>query len=283
MVLFRTWRSAMAKIKVRPHPGALSALLKKKNMSQVDAWKASRVDRKTLARIDRGEEVKKETLQSLANSLHVPMSFFDPPSSPNKKMRGLDPLELAIDDDDILNFADAEIMLRELDADGLLKLLKKARRINWHLNVQPSDEKIHELLEQLDKGVQEFHLHVKHESPEDMEFGGPGSGLRRELSGLKKGRAVANLMKRLAEYRISILGADYLGWNVSKDRDSHPGPFRYVHKYTSTHIVELSIEKHGVQTRRQPIIVGSVPPKRAPETNPPTEVIVDGMSLGWRE
>src|SRR5438552_1934284 len=68
----------MAKRKVRPHPGVLAQLLKDKNMTQAEVAASGGIDRKTQAKINRGEEVKQETLQKLADKLKVPITYFDP-------------------------------------------------------------------------------------------------------------------------------------------------------------------------------------------------------------
>jgi transcriptional regulator with XRE-family HTH domain len=254
-------------------------------MTRVDAWTATGVDRKTLAKIDRGEEVKQETLQKLANNLGVPISFFDPPESESPAIRKL----TEKDGGEPGNFFDAEIMLREFDAEGLSELLRKAKRVRWHLNLQVVDEKVHELLEQFDKAVYELRRYLTYQSAEWTNPWHSPTGLSKALSGVKKRRVVANLMQRLAEHRITVLGADYLHWDVSKEIDPidpDSDEVQCVHTYTSTRTLELSIEKSSVRTRRQPINLGSEPPKFIPETDPPTIVFVDGMQLSddeWSE
>jgi transcriptional regulator with XRE-family HTH domain len=250
----------MAKIKVRPHPAALSGLLKRKAMTHVDAAAATGVDRKTLARIDRGEEVKLETIQKLANGLRVPVSFFEPPAK-----------ESAEQDDHNL------ITLRQLDTDSLSELLKKADTVSWHLNLPQVAENVRKLLKRFEDAVSALYQHLHRQSYE-WQTRGPLS-LETQLSGLEKGEAVATLMEQLAEHRITLLGTDYLHWKVSKHVFDEDG--EVIHDYTSTRVLSLSIEQAGVQRLRVRLLATRVQPPTqvAPDTDPPTTVFVNGVRL----
>jgi transcriptional regulator with XRE-family HTH domain len=258
----------MAKIKVHPHPGALSDWLKKEGLTLLDAAEKTRVDRKTLRKIDRGEEVKLETLQKLANGLRVPISFFDPPATE------LSPPATELNDD--WPFPVIQIMLRELDTDSLSPLVKRADKIHWHLHLQRVDEKVRELLRKFETAVFDLHQHLNYRSYE-WETRGPFS-LETQLSGLQKGEDVATLMKQLAEHRITVLGAEYLDWDNTSSGNQDPGVF--VERYISRRILKLSIEQSSSRTRRMLVYTdGDQPPMFAPDTDPPTVVFVNGVRL----
>jgi transcriptional regulator with XRE-family HTH domain len=271
--LGQNWRLAsLAKIKVRPHPGALSGLLKRKTMTQVDAADATGVDRKTLAKIDRGEEVKLETLQNVAKKLSVPLTFFDPPDLPATELakQGF-PWEQSL-------------MLRKLDADSLMKLVESAGRIRWELNLKAVGEKTRGFLEQFEQVVQQFHRGIEdHELEEDNLF-----SLRFQLRHLKKREDVATHMEQLAEHRLTIIGADYLFWQKSCEIDpddyasqafqSQVASGCPVEIYRSIRIALLSVEPNGAQSRRVFVGIGTKPPKFAPDASI-TLVLVNGMQL----
>jgi transcriptional regulator with XRE-family HTH domain len=124
----------VAKIKVRAHPGALAELLKSKGMTQMDAKSVSDIDRKTLAKINRGEEVKLETLQTLANKLKVPTTFFDPPAASS-----LDQADSQRDDPQRL-----DLMLRKVDADQLVNLMRFDPDENQTFSVRQSRKFLHQ-------------------------------------------------------------------------------------------------------------------------------------------
>jgi transcriptional regulator with XRE-family HTH domain len=253
----------MAKIKRRPHPGALSSVLKKKGMTQMDAAAATSVDRKTLARIDRGEEVKLETLQKVATRLHQPISAFDPPTT-----------ELPHEDDRLFRPWMKSVMLRGLSVERLSELLKSAAQIRWELNLNAVGEKAREFLEKFELTVQEFHQHLTIRYNEIDK--NDRNSLRFQLSRLKKGEDVAALMEQFAKHRLTVLGADYLFWDQSSDIEEEYGGVRHVDRYGSSRVVLISVEPYGAQARRLDVDVGSEPPKFAPEQ---TIVIVDGVRL----
>jgi len=258
----------MAKIKVRPRPGALSELLKKKGMTQVDAFEKTRVDRKTLSRIARGEEVKLETLQQVANKLQVPEGYFGHPAPS------------AADDIDVSSAAlePGTIMLRKLDWAHLEELLTGAETLRWHLKAPVRDASSRKFLEEFEQAVEEFRKLLKFNIPEAWD-GDPS--LRFQLNRLKTADDIAARLEKLADHGVALLGADYLFW----DSDSEDGEYldgRWTNvNYRSSRTLLLSVEPVGAQSRRTPIFQGALPPRLAPKPtrNIRTTVWVNGAEL----
>lgn len=251
----------MAKTKVRPRRGALTEILSMKRMTKIDAKDASGVDRKTLTKIDRGEEVKEETLQRLAKRLSVPSSHFASATDETSSE-----IERKSDDPRILS-----LTLRKLDATRLTEMLKLrsaeshgegAERIRWRLNVHVLDEKSVQFLEQFEEAVKEYHQHLNiapHELNDEE-----ADSLKLQLRGLEKGIHVTALLDGLAERNLNLLGADYLFWE-SDNPDLEPNlEGKIVSDFNSTRTLLLSIEPHSVQVRRVDVLQGPEPPKFAP-------------------
>jgi transcriptional regulator with XRE-family HTH domain len=244
--------SEMAKKKVRPCPGALLDLLKRKGMTQMDAAVGG-VDRKTLRKINLGDQVKLETLQKLATTLHVPVSHFLETSPPPDQTGGsVDPTYTVI-------------MLRKLNAERLAELIKGAQEIRWLLNVQVIDNNARELLEHL-----EFAVSTAQSIERLFKY-----DLREQLRRLQAVDSFADLLQKLGKHRLAVLGAEYLHWNAEE---------RNLPKkvsYTSHRYVLLSVDPSSTQSRRVRVDQGAEPPKSPPDTS--TIVYVDGRRLDTGE
>ena len=255
----------MAKIKVRPQAGALSDLLKRKQLTQMDvARPPSSIDRKTLAKIDRGEEVKLETLQRLAKKLHVPDNFLESPQpSAAESVENYD-LGVLPPDEHLWQRVGRVLLLGKLDFERLSQLIQAAEYVQWTLKIKAADEKVRKLLGEFEEAVGVL-LRDNFDDPDEVTL----STLSFQLKRLKKGEDVAALMEQLAECGITILGADYLRWKRITETDHV--------EYRSSRFVLLSIERHSSQSRRIRVFCGREPPKFAPDVS--KAVFVDGMQL----
>jgi transcriptional regulator with XRE-family HTH domain len=255
----------MAKIKVRPQPGRLSNLLRQKAMTQLDAHAATGLDRKTLRKIDRGEEVKREILQQLATKLRVPESYFLDSTAG----------QVAKDDDALPVLEPGEIMLRKLTVERLATMLKGVSRIRWELNAQIGDSTAHKMLEDFETTVEAFRQQVNGDHEDQA------GSLRFQLRRLETQEQILTRLEMLAKHRLTVLGAEYLFWECSGDDDSmYDGrPWISACHYTSSRIVLLSVEPSITPSRRTEVSQGSVPPRFADKS--PT--YVDGKRLVTEE
>jgi hypothetical protein len=194
----------------------------------------------TLTKINRGQEVKDETLQKLAKKLKVPATYFDPPATVQETSLPADPEWL-------------DLMLRNLDAQGLAEMflpMLGPEHIDWRLNVHTTvDDETIQLLEQLEDAINELRTHHSHVGDGTLRF---------ELEFLRKTRRVASLLEELAKRDVAIVGGTYLVWETHEEI-THEGNLGL--DYRSTSHLLISIEMHPAQARRQRVWQGKVPPK----------------------
>jgi transcriptional regulator with XRE-family HTH domain len=262
----------MANRKVRPHPGVLAALLKSKGLTLTDATRdPSRgtrvIDRKTLAKINRGEAVKEQTLLDLAKNLKVPIEYFFGPAD-NSASR----VDSKPEDPERLN-----LTLRKIDAERLMEMLSANDRVNWQLYVRTIGDETIQLLAQLEDAVNDLHRWLSI-LPSVVEDG----SLQTQLDELKKSKRVANLLDEMAKHRLAILGAEYLSWEshtqeVPRNDDLLCDVFVTQTSYVSSSNVVFSIEGYSMHERRLKVWQGTVPPRFAP--NYDTRIYVNGTQL----
>jgi transcriptional regulator with XRE-family HTH domain len=231
----------MAK-KVSPRPGALSEMLKLKEMTQQEASNRTGVDRKTLRRIDRGAEVKEKTIEDLARRMGVRTDAF-----------GLS----TTDQNDGSPQADRPsqiLTLRQLNVERLVLLISEAHDIHWNLNVPVLDGGVRGLLEDFERVVMQYKERCRFPAQRKSL---QETNLKYQLDDQKKAEELRTLLKRLAEHRLNLLGADYLSW-VYRGSD----PFGETPDlWTQPRILLLSIDRM-IRIRDVEVWVGVEPPAK---------------------
>lgn len=243
----------MAKIKICPKAGALSKLLAQRRMTKMDAHQRTSVDRKTLSRIDRGEEVKLETLQKVAKRLGIGQNQLlgDTALSPM-----LEP---------------GTVMLSKLDAERMAALLKGAARVRWELNAPIRSDETGRFLEQLEETVEQFSRHLNTSDSNSKD------SLRWHIGVLKIIEDMDIQLKRLVDDGLALFGTDYLFWDEFAGETNFDGMCEiYYTEYTSCKVVLLSIDPSSAQARHVQVFSGSEPPKFAPNNS---KVLVNGREL----
>ena len=109
-----------------------------------------------MSKIDRGEEVKLETLQKVANKLQVTEGYFSHPVA----------AEVADDGDVPSTLEPGTIMLRKLDWARLEELLEGAEHLRWHLNAHVRDDEARKFLEEFEQAVENFRKQLDFNTPE---------------------------------------------------------------------------------------------------------------------
>jgi hypothetical protein len=264
----------MAKRKVRPEMGALSKLLKEKGMTQTDAHAQTRVDRKTLLKIDRGEEVKRETLEQVANRLRTPLKRL----TPETELRDDDHNDKSVNSFQIMGF-NGTVTLSKINAERLSGLLIPASRIRWEINARfASTFEIRRLLRMFERAV----VFLRRNLPKKR--GDDDRTLRSKLERLSAVDDLDSILKQLAEHRLTILAAEYLFWEQSNELDRRGSLFEdriTAVYYTSSRIVLFSVKPRDTQSRRAWIDHGSLPPKFAHDRS--MRILVDGLRLKTKE
>jgi hypothetical protein len=179
----------MAKKMVRPRPGALQQLLKERAMAQLDADVANGgISPKTLRKVNRGGEIKLETLQKLAKNLRVPITFFEATPAGGEVSGPSDSMDT--------------VMLCRLDAPGFLELFVDADRVEWLPNIRLMEAETQRILQDLDgAGAKARNFY---------EDGTVSAWVR-------TADLVFKAMEELKQRRLGVLGANYLFWTCSSE------------------------------------------------------------------
>lgn len=262
----------MAKTMIAARPGALTEILKAKNLTMVEVAQAWQFSRGTLRAIDQGRPVKSDTLAKAAKSLLVPHDHLLPPQAVATDVR-VDGVAGAGAPSPMNPSAEGSRTERHLTGTGLLVKavgpdaidleLLWTSRITWTVDVKTPRE-AHPLVSQL--GAALAVVATPHRRP-DEEWG----SLEHQLQEIAAWDEVKRLMTRLEEHGFHLLIGTYLRWTCEEYR--HPYE-EYVtgYGYQSHLTAHLYVAPKTVKSCRIYVNEGPKPPQFSDRRGPSTYV-----------
>jgi hypothetical protein len=239
---------AVAKQMIIAYPGALDAVMKAKGLTQTDLAQRSRVDRKTLRAINRGEHVKDTTVKAVVLGLGIPIRQLLVPPAPVQT-------EDARSSDEV---GANSVLLRVVKAHDVKLLLTGAVFLNWKLFLDRIDSEGRDTLLNFEKLIGQWWSNLKTE-------GIAKESLAEQLRRLEIYNEVEAALAGLHKLSITVLGGEYLWWEMD-ERNYYED--NYCYEYTSSRAAILALVPSSVTAKRIEVDQGNVPPSVIPPSYP---------------
>jgi transcriptional regulator with XRE-family HTH domain len=261
----------MALDKHTPRPGALKLAISKAGMTQAEFAQKARCSRTTLQKIDRGEPVKAETLNEIAQVLGLPVAHL---LGSEEKPEDTGPDQIVTDEDEVFgNFA--KVLLRRLrTTNDVMKLLPYAGDISWLLNACDLSNDQEAALVNFEQRLNQF------DEREHWFMSTTGPSLAKLIEDKKAEKGIEEQIKQLADAGLYVYGTKYIVW--SKEKEMHQfNPYEFqqdeVQVYTSKRVTMIAFDSDNAKSIRANVYIGHPPPEHATDEKP--HIKVDGRWL----
>jgi len=249
--------------------GNLLRIAKNKGVATLLALnEKTRVDRKTLRTINKGQPVKEKTLQAIATKLRVPLEH----------LLGKSTLDEVENSSSLDTYQIREIKLQQLDAAALRRLAEEADQITWLLKMDQMSESLEATLLKLRESLQAWNDHRHSFDPHDLID---------QISTIKTSAKIDKSVEQLAEQNLKIYGGTYVHWNREPPflrvmGKRCPGPDLI---YTSQTEVVLSIAPKEKNNSTVRVTTGPEPPLEFVESELAgfDTVEIDGRKVWFRD
>lgn len=245
----------MAVNKVKPRAGALLTAIENKALTQQDFAKKVGCSRTTLQDINKGKEIKSDTLRKIADELRIPMEHLLELKEPSEADDAQDQIVMY----DFKDFGrDISLRLPRIkSAEDLKKILQHTNTLIWSLNIKDITDEIEEALIEFERRVEELKNKEKY-LPFDE-----GVSLSQLIENRKSQFKIEDYMKNLGNKNIYIYGASYIDWKKEVNYEVIDPYGDYPEKvidYTSTKKGIIILDNQNLAFMRYSTLINAEPP-----------------------